>query len=305
MAHGNHIAILMCTYNGAQFIEQQLDSIASQNHENWSLHIADDNSDDQTLGYIERFIAQNPTKPVRIYSGPQTGFCDNFMTLIQNKDIEADYFAISDQDDIWLAQKLSHALEKLKETGAALYGGRTILIDEAGKRIGSSPLFARPPSLRNSLVQSYAGGNTMLVTKAGIEHIRRAPKVEVISHDWWLYLLLTASGFQAYYDAEPMTLYRQHRDNKVGSNIGIRAKYGRMKRLLRSEFKGWNELHVSALNACKSILSDEGLKLSQDFDELRELRGFAALKKLSDMQLYRQTRAGEVALRVAAFTGKI
>ncbi len=299
------IAIIMCTCAGEKFLPEQLDSIVNQTHQNWSLWVSDDGSEDRTQEIISQFKQDHPDKEVHFSQGPVKGYCENFINLLRCESIDADYIAISDQDDIWLPEKLERAITKLDETSSALYGGRTRLIDENNREIGLSPLFVKEPSLENAMVQSIMGGNTMVVTREGLEHVRRAPEVKVVSHDWWLYLFLTASGFGVYYDEEPMTLYRQHQDNLIGANIGLKAKLSRLKRLMRSEFKNWNTQHVAALLACEDLLSEEGRKMIKDFEELQNRRGRKAVQKLHQMNLTRQTRAGELALDLAAWIGRV
>ncbi len=305
MTANERVAILMCTKDGESYIEKQLQSILEQDHEAWSLWVSDDGSKDKTLDILKAFQADNPAKQIEIVKGPQCGFSRNFLSLMANQNIKADYYALSDQDDIWRPNRLSHGIEMLKKSGAALYGGRTIYIDETDKDIGISPLFKRPPSLQNALVQSIAGGNTMLFTDEAMTHIRKTPMVDVPAQDWWLYILLSASGFKVYYDEVPVVLYRQHTENAIGSNSGLRAKYDRVKRLKRGEFKAWNELHITALRSSEHLLSPEGAKVLREWEQLRRLRGISALRKLRDIGLYRQTVSGEIALRVASMIGKI
>ncbi len=301
----NSIAIIMCTCAGERFLSEQLDSFIQQSHPNWSLWVSDDGSEDRTKEIVTAFQNANPDREINFSQGPVKGYCENFLSLLRSEAIDADYVAISDQDDIWLPDKLARSIEKLEETGAALYGGRTKLIDEHNQEIGLSPLFVKEPSLENAVVQSIMGGNTMVITREGLEHFRRSPEVKVVSHDWWLYLFLTASGFGVYYDEEPMTLYRQHQDNLIGANIGVKAKLSRLRRLMRSEFKNWNTQHVAALMACEDLLSEDGRNMIKDFEELQNCRGRKAVQKLHQMNLTRQTRAGELALDLAAWIGRV
>jgi len=88
----------MCTYNGVSYLQEQLDSIHTQKYRNWHLHISDDGSQDSTLDILNRFGLE--TNRIRIFQGPENGFCQNFLSLICNDSIEADYYALSDQDDM-------------------------------------------------------------------------------------------------------------------------------------------------------------------------------------------------------------
>jgi glycosyltransferase involved in cell wall biosynthesis len=129
-----HIAILMSTYNGAKYVSQQIDSIEAQTHTDWALYVSDDGSQDETLAILQQkfsFFKQNKTK---LLNGPRKGFCKNFLSMACNPTIKADYYAFSDQDDVWDKDKLTAGLNKLHEIESldipALYFGRTTYTKE-------------------------------------------------------------------------------------------------------------------------------------------------------------------------------
>jgi len=115
MDTSDHVAILMCTFNGAAFLETQLASIEQQTHTNWSLWISDDGSSDDTVQIIERFASKVGSERVHLMGGPGQGFANNFFSLMGKVPITcASYFAFADQDDVWLALKLASAMTVLK-----------------------------------------------------------------------------------------------------------------------------------------------------------------------------------------------
>jgi hypothetical protein len=120
-----------------------------------------------------------------IHAGPAEGSTANFLSLTCRADIDADYFAYADQDDVWESDKLERAVNWLKtipEGVPALYGSRTLLVDARNQHIGYSPLFEREPNFRNALVQSIAGGNTMVFNRAARDLLRRRAKTSKPSH---------------------------------------------------------------------------------------------------------------------------
>ena len=108
------VAILMAVYNGAEFLPEQLNSLASQTYENWRLWVSDDGSADSTLDILHRYQESWGAEKLRLLAGPRRGFQANFLKLTAQRDITADYYAWSDQDDVWLPEKLARALECLK-----------------------------------------------------------------------------------------------------------------------------------------------------------------------------------------------
>jgi len=243
---------LLTTYNGEKYLQDQLDSIAGQTYRNWKLYASDDGSTDSTLDILQRFQRQHGANQVHLFAGPRKGFAQNFLSLIRNPDIRADYFAFCDQDDVWFADKLKRAVTRLNvmpdATSAAVYCSRTRLIDEVGGFIGYSPCFKRPPSFRNALVQSLAGANTMLLNQSARALLARVPiTAPVVSHDWLCYLLVTGSGGEVIYDAEPTLDYRQHGGNLIGSNSSWADRLVRVRRMLSGTFRQWNQDNLVAL----------------------------------------------------------
>ena len=107
------VAILLGTYNGEKFLEAQLDSLEAQSVTNWTLYVSDDGSTDATLDIIHRYQSKWGTDKIRYRLGPQKGFAQNFLSLACDTSIKADYYAFCDQDDVWLPEKLSIALEHI------------------------------------------------------------------------------------------------------------------------------------------------------------------------------------------------
>jgi len=304
---GSQVAILLCTYNGDRFIEQQLDSFYKQTHRNLKIWVSDDNSTDKTLEILKNYQKEWGEDRLVINKGPQKGCIENFMNITCNKDINADFYAYADQDDIWEEDKIERALEALKNYSEmpALYGARTKLIDVSGNNIGLSPLFAKPPSFKNALVQSIAGGNTMVFNNHAIELLRSAGELKVVSHDWWAYILISGAGGKIIYDSKPSLLYRQHDSNVIGANQTIGAKLKRIMLLFKGNYRKWNDINTQALFKVQNLLSKENLNTLQKFENARNSNFFIRLIKLLSSGLYRQSLIGNVALLIASLFKKI
>jgi glycosyltransferase involved in cell wall biosynthesis len=302
------VAILMCTKNGAAFLDEQLESIADQTHANWTLFVSDDGSTDETRKILNDF-AQSHTQKAIVRDGPGMGVCANFLSLATDPTIDADYFAFSDQDDVWYDDKLERALTWLVTVPAdipALYCGRTELVSDDGRPYGFSPLFSRPIAFCNALVQSLGGGNTMVFNKAAKRLLETAGKLEVVLHDWWMYQLISAAGGAIRYDPRPTLKYRQHLDNLIGSNRGWRARLVRFRMILNGRFRDWNTMNIAALRQVPAhLIKPQNRTILQLLDQARTASFPKRLFYLKRCGVYRQTLLGNIGLLVATVLKRI
>ena len=303
------VAILMCTYNGAAFLREQLQSIIDQSYTNWFLIVSDDGSTDTTLHLLNEYSDLLGGRLV-IRNGPRRGFAENFMSLVSDPGLNAEYFAFADQDDVWHPSKLMYSLQILQQRSSpeqpAIYCGRCRIISAEGEYLGLSPLFSRKPSFSNALVQSLAGANTMLLNAKARQLLMRLPQdALVIAHDWLTYLLVTAYGGIVIYDAQPTLDYRQHSRNVIGANTNILARAKRLGLLLKGRFRNWTQANLGILDALRPPLSQQDAQALQWFKQSHGAKGFKALMTLHRSGVYRQTRLGQCSLLLAAFLGKI
>ena len=303
------VAILLCTYNGAQFLGEQLDSLEVQTHENWVVIASDDGSTDQTLEILRQYQAKWPAGKLIIRNGPQIGFCQNFLSLACDPEIKADYYAFCDQDDVWLPRKLAVALENIvsRQSTAVpyVYCGRTRYVTDKLKPCGISPLFVFPKTFRNALVQSIAGGNTMVFNQAAKSLIEEAGPLDVASHDWWVYQLVTGVEGEVFYDPDPQLLYRQHAHALVGGNNSFSARMERIWMLLQGRFQGWNTQNINALKQVNHLLVKNHQEILGIFELLRGATIKDRFRLMGVCGLYRQTRRGTFSLFLANLIKKI
>jgi glycosyltransferase involved in cell wall biosynthesis len=305
----NRVCILLCTFNGAKFLAEQLDSIAAQTHQNWVVVASDDGSSDATLDILRDYQTRLGADKLEIRLGPQKGFAHNFLSLGCDPKIKADYYAFCDQDDVWLPTKLAVAVQHISENAASnqpyVYCGRTHYVSENLKPLGDSPLFVFPRAFRNALVQSIAGGNTMVFNQSTKSLLEKTGVLEVAAHDWWLYLLVKGAGGKVYYDAIPQILYRQHAGALIGSNDSVAARFERMIWLILGRFKRWNNLHVAALGKIVSVLTPENREIFNEFRRLRSSHVLHRFRMIEVCGLYRQGWRGSLSLYLAAIFNKI
>ncbi|VVM68117.1 glycosyltransferase family 2 protein [Pseudomonas viridiflava] len=304
-----HVAILMCTYNGEAYLKGQLDSFHDQTFSDWTLYVSDDASTDETRNILLDYQHRWGSDRLIIFDGPCNGFAENFISLVRRPELKGDYFAFSDQDDIWFDDKLTRSvgrLESLSGKKPALYCSTTRLVDADLNVIGVSKLFTRPPSFQNALVQSIAGANTMLINRAARQLLLQLPdRAPLIAHDWLAYLLVTGCGGKVIYEAEPTLDYRQHSGNLIGANASSRDRLIRLRKMLSGRFVKWNDANMIVLKKMEQMLTEENRHVLAHFDHGRQQRFFKRMQMLRKAGIYRQTPQGNLSLLLAACLGKI
>jgi glycosyltransferase involved in cell wall biosynthesis len=303
------VAILLCTMQGQPHLREQLDSIVRQTHPNWSLWVSDDGSTDGTHDILAEYERNLGAEKLVVKSGPAQGYIKNFLSLVCSPQISASYYAYSDQDDIWEPGKLAHALEWLQTVPAhqpALYCGRTCNVTEDNQFVGLSPLFAKKPGFANALVQSIAGGNTMVFNHAACDLLRAAgPDVQVASHDWWTYLVVSGCGGQVFYDPQPTVRYRQHGGNLIGTNNSWADRVARLGMTIKGRFSDWTDMNTQALIRLQDHLSPDSARQLSEFSKARSSGLLPRLAGIKCCGVYRQTRMGNLGLVLAALLKKI
>ena len=208
-----------------------------------------------------KIINSFKSNKINLVSGPQlNSYALNFLSLIQNKDIDGDYFAFADQDDIWNRNKLEIAINKIKHIKSnipAAYCSRSILIDKNDKHIGLSKNIKIKPNFKNSLIQNIMSGNTIVFNRCCKKIIENAKIRELTSHDWLIYQIITGSEGYVFFDKNYSIFYRQHTNNLIGAQNSF---YSLIKRF-RYHFNGYFE---EALNKQLKIYTDNKFLLSKN-----------------------------------------
>ena len=303
------IAILLATYNGADYLQKQLDSIERQTYIHWTVLASDDGSSDETISMMDAFISKVGKGKVKQVQGPQKGFARNFLSMVCHFELKADAYAYCDQDDIWLDDKLERAAKFLAVVPShipALYCSRTQYVDQENHPLGLSLPYSRPAVFANALIQNIASGNTMVFNDAARKLLLQAgPEVDIDLHDWWTYMLVTGVGGQVLFDHTPSVRYRQHPNNLWGMNTSLKSQWMRIKKLFGGRFANWNERHIAALAPMQHLLTSENQKIFERFSQARKQTLVPRLTGLKQSGVYRQTTINNIGFFLAALLGKV
>lgn len=217
------IDILLITYNGEKYIEEQVESILNQTYKNIRLIISDDCSKDKTAEILKKY--EKKDNRIKLYIQEKNlGVVKNIEFLL--KKVESPYYMLADQDDYWLPEKTEKTLEKLKKENADLVFGDLEVVDEKLNTIYPSfndyMLLTRKI---NKYINSYklnylyncVTGCTVLAKKETIKQFLPLPTTSKrLIHDHWIALMVSLNGKLAYVP-EKYIKYRQHGNNEVGT----------------------------------------------------------------------------------------
>jgi glycosyltransferase involved in cell wall biosynthesis len=304
------VAIILGYFDGASYIRNQIKSIFQQTHTAFHIYIFDDNSAPY-FSFAGSYPASEELSKITLCMRPENiGFTENFLNGLASVPDDFEYFAFSDQDDIWYKDKLERsiaALEKVPSKTPALFCSRTEISDETcGKTLGYSPLFKKLPSFKNSLVQNVGGGNTMLFNKAAKDLIVKATEgTKILFHDWWCYQIVAGAGGQIIYDKEPSLKYRQHDRNIIGANSNWRQRIARIHALFNGHFREWNDTNLQALLANKDLLTITNQGCLNDFIKARQSPLIKRLILFKRSGINRQSFFGNLALFLGVIFNKV
>jgi rhamnosyltransferase len=233
------ITILLATYNGESYIAEQLDSIISQTYSDWTLFVSDDQSTDNTLNIVRSYIAKD--NRIQMLEGDaRFGYAGaNFFRLVCDVNIEnCEYVAFSDQDDIWLPDKLERAAICIQTKKIDGYSSNALALWPNGNK--NSLNKAQPQTRLDYLFEAASLGCSYVVTKKLMQEFKKnllenkEIAKKIFHHDWLIYAFARHYGFKWCIDKYESLLYRQTGFNETGANIGLSAIKKRLKKITSS-----------------------------------------------------------------------
>lgn len=226
------ITVLLSTYNGEKFLDKQLESIINQvTDKTINILVRDDGSTDNTIAILNKWKKKIN---IDIIHGENIGVIESFNLLI-NKAPKSDFYALCDQDDIWFANKIESALDKLQEEDMrnvpSLYFSNATLIDEFERPLGMNINSDRMQlSLEKAMVCNPALGCTMIFNHSALQLINSVQIKKSPMHDKTILFLCLLVG-RVIYDKNPTIYYRQHSNNVMGRKKSLRKKIKQSYRL--------------------------------------------------------------------------
>ena len=268
MIENKKIDILMATYNGEKYLVEQLDSIINQTYRNWNLLIRDDNSTDKTLEIIQNYHKKDKRIKILKDNKGNLGIVRNFEELLKNS--ESEFIMFSDQDDIWVENKLDMYLkmiEKIKNKGFMIHSD-AILFDKNKSNILKDTFISKKAinkGLENVFFNYFVQGATILISKEIKNFILPFPK-EVYLHDRYIHLI-SELFFERIFVNKALIYYRQHGDNQIGAKNTIREL------LLKRYFDERDRQLIKIIyNKYGSLLTEDKKKLIEEYFKITDIK---------------------------------
>lgn len=264
------VVVLMATYNGEKYLEEQLQSILAQQGVNLTVWVRDDGSTDSTPEILNVWKERGL---LDWYSGSSLGPAHSFMDLLQTAPA-ADFYAFSDQDDYWLPDKLQVSIASLSnahEKGeCCLYFSQTQLVDKDLVFLPSPQLHLKQ-TFEEALMYQFIGGNTIVLNRCCKEVLNTYKAKYICMHDVWIYGVAKAIDAFVFFDKTPHLLYRQHGNNVVGNGFSAKTDW---KRRINRIFQ--KKEHTRLRLACEiekgfaSKMSERNLEILSTFTNYRK-----------------------------------
>ncbi len=306
MMRKNKVCVLLSSYNCNEFIYEQVDSILRQVDVQVEIIIRDDGStDNKSIKILHDISKLHPD--IDIIMGENVGVASSFFRLMQYSCNQSNFYAFSDQDDIWEENKLLTALQHLNSNKSSLpllFCSRQAYVSESANPIGFSSIPKRKLLLGNALIENICTGCTAVFNQNLLESsLRPFPNIAansdnttpVIMHDWWLYLTASATG-KVIYSPKPLVRYRQHSSNLIGAP---RTYLEKVRRRYQSLKKDWLEkVHRQGcyfLANYKDVLNKEDQQRFAWYEHAYLPKNIP-IHLLITNKLYRQKKLDQVAL---------
>lgn len=270
------VLILLSTYNGNEYVAEQIDSLLCQSYKPIDIVIRDDGSTDDTLTVLSEY--EQKYDCVTVIRGNNVGCARSFWELMiyaKTQNERYDYFAFCDQDDYWIDDKIAVAVEHLEQVrfdGACLYCSNLTYTDarlnEGGLKYKER---ADTENKARSLVESFATGCTMVFNKTLLDLATSHSVQHLHLHDLWMFHTCMFFG-KVIYDPIPHILYRQHGENEIGAKSTFSQRlHSKMKSLRTLSNQHFREIEAQELlNAYRKRLSSTDLQLITFVAEYRQ-----------------------------------
>lgn len=303
------VEVLISTYNGQKYLVEQLDSILAQTQRDIMITIRDDGSVDNTADILTSYARRD--KRIKLIFAENLGVVGSFLSLLKNAESGCRFTAFADQDDVWLPNKIERALSVLSaydDSVPLLYCSRMEYVSEDLRHLGFSKQVRKPTGFANALVQNIATGCTIVLNRAArkVLLLHEWPR-QVLMHDWWMYLVVSAFGSVVHDDFSSIK-YRQHAGNQVGGTSSLLSDCNkRIRNFISRERKGLFGCYSQAYGfwvTYQKELKGENRDVISRFIRSKQSAVHRIRYLACNTRVYRQTPFDDIILRLLILINK-
>ncbi len=266
------IAIVMSTYNGEKYLEQQLDSLLKQ--KDVDIYVRDDGSNDNTVLIIKRYMENNNN--IFLFQGENVGFRRSFIKTLLDIP-QYNYYAFSDQDDYWDANKIGSGIKYIEknidnEDVPIVYYSNLKICDSDLNVIKKTTLEKRNRTLESNIMRRSIAGCTMIINQKTYKYLLNrniTDEMLLRGHDSFIISLCYAIGGKIIFDSNAYINYRRHSNNSSGSTTSI---FNRIKKEYNNIIKKRGQESIiarSILNEWKKDISDENVEILETIRDIK------------------------------------
>lgn len=282
------VHIVLATYNGERFLREQLDSLVCQSHENITIEVCDDGSQDGTLAIVGEYCEKDTRISLHV-NEENEGYVRNFLKGIKRS--VAPYIMLCDQDDIWHKNKVEKTLAKMKQVEKSgkdipilVYSDAMNFDSDTGKELGyfhkNSHLNTKKVDTPHLFMENKCIGCTTMVNRKMQSYLEELPE-EIRVHDWWLALISSHFG-KIEYLAEPTLLYRQHSGNMIGGDTYGNYVKERLSKVEKQRYVLQQTYRQGAafLECFREQMSKEQIQIAEQFAQMENAGWFEKRKRM-------------------------
>jgi len=234
--------VIIASYNGREFIIEQINSVLNQINIDVTILIQDDNSKDSTYELLESVYKNNNNVILR-RTNSNSGYASrNFISIFKNCNFHNfNYYCLCDQDDIWYPDKLNRAITIMDEKNVSGYSAAVNAFWPDGK---SKTITQSQNIMLSDFIFEGAGqGCTFVLTEKFFYRVKAFCETHsdlcytFHFHDWLIYILSRAWNYRWHFDQNPCMEYRQHANNDIGSKGTIQAIFKRISLIKNGWYK--------------------------------------------------------------------
>lgn len=296
------VTIVMATFNGEDFLHDQIESIRRQTHTDWRLIIRDDGSTDRTGAILKEAAAQD--ERIRVWLGPEgnIGPRGNFGVLLSEAG-SAEHIFCADQDDVWDPGKVERSMNEIRRLEADAEGSRPLMVFTDYRVVDTDKRVLRTTSavsewirkrkrlnLASLLGFNYVWGCTTVVNRHMLDAILPVP-AEAQNADYWMALVAASVGGLHFLDGVTLD-YKKHQTNVTGgANLAtLRLRFGRHLGAGRAGAALQSQQHDAQMRVLRTHLRARGLGQPEEIAVLEAYVG--AIDAPAPLRLVRQYRIG-------------